>query len=480
MTTSCCDTPDLTLPHPRLFERAFVLVPLAEIAPERVIAGIRVRDALARVDTDRASRSCRRRSAGMIRRVFPEGCTGGDALMAMRHLPRPCNLRHDRRSTDDLPLARRFPRGHARAMAQAGRARAQGRAFENRLRSKTPMTGSRSQPLYPRAARAQPVVGARAGAPLAGHAAHRSSRSRRRPTRRRCTNLENGATASSLVCAGAVGGHGFGLSPAPDAIARVLDGVHLDAGIAIEFDLSPHTKDLPLALAALVKRRGIAPGGGRHPLRLRSARRVAATAAFRCRGTQLGPAHRPARRRPRRAGLRGAVRGRRRARRARCRRLARRRSSPMCSRSPSPICARSKRAASRSMTRARMIFFRLAADADQFLTIAKFRALRKLWARVEEACGLAPEPVLHRRRDRLAHDDPRRPLREHAARDHRGVRGRPRRRRRHHRAAVHAGAAACPTVSRAGSRATPSSCCSTKSNLAKVADPAAGSGGSRI
>lgn len=44
-------TPDLTLPHPRLFERAFVLVPLAEIAPERVIAGIRVREALGSVST---------------------------------------------------------------------------------------------------------------------------------------------------------------------------------------------------------------------------------------------------------------------------------------------------------------------------------------------------------------------------------------------------------------------------------------------
>jgi 2-amino-4-hydroxy-6-hydroxymethyldihydropteridine diphosphokinase len=41
---------DLTLPHPRLFERAFVLAPLTEIAPERLIAGIRVRNAFARLD----------------------------------------------------------------------------------------------------------------------------------------------------------------------------------------------------------------------------------------------------------------------------------------------------------------------------------------------------------------------------------------------------------------------------------------------
>jgi 2-amino-4-hydroxy-6-hydroxymethyldihydropteridine diphosphokinase len=45
------EEPGLTLPHPRLFERAFVLVPLAEIVPDRVIAGVRVRDALARLDT---------------------------------------------------------------------------------------------------------------------------------------------------------------------------------------------------------------------------------------------------------------------------------------------------------------------------------------------------------------------------------------------------------------------------------------------
>lgn len=42
--------PDLILPHPRLFERGFVLLPLAEIAPDRVIAGRRVSEALRDVD----------------------------------------------------------------------------------------------------------------------------------------------------------------------------------------------------------------------------------------------------------------------------------------------------------------------------------------------------------------------------------------------------------------------------------------------
>ena len=44
------DEPGLILPHPRLFERAFVLLPLAEIAPNRVIAGQKLSEALARVD----------------------------------------------------------------------------------------------------------------------------------------------------------------------------------------------------------------------------------------------------------------------------------------------------------------------------------------------------------------------------------------------------------------------------------------------
>ena len=67
----------------------------------------------------------------------------------------------------------------------------------------------------------------------------------------------------------------------------------------------------------------------------------------------------------------------------------------------------------------RHIFFRLAADQDQFLTIAKFRALRKLWAR--DRGGMRPRapPGIRRRRNRVAHDDQARSAREHRAWHHR-------------------------------------------------------------
>jgi 2-amino-4-hydroxy-6-hydroxymethyldihydropteridine diphosphokinase len=47
------NTPELTLPHPHLHERAFVLIPLADLAPEQTHPGFgrTIRELLAEVDT---------------------------------------------------------------------------------------------------------------------------------------------------------------------------------------------------------------------------------------------------------------------------------------------------------------------------------------------------------------------------------------------------------------------------------------------
>jgi 2-amino-4-hydroxy-6-hydroxymethyldihydropteridine diphosphokinase len=47
----CLQTPDLTLPHPGVVSRSFVLYPLHEVAPElRVPGGMRIDELLERVD----------------------------------------------------------------------------------------------------------------------------------------------------------------------------------------------------------------------------------------------------------------------------------------------------------------------------------------------------------------------------------------------------------------------------------------------
>jgi 2-amino-4-hydroxy-6-hydroxymethyldihydropteridine diphosphokinase len=44
------DDPELTLPHKELFGRGFVLAPLVEIAPDLVLDGVPVKQALTAVD----------------------------------------------------------------------------------------------------------------------------------------------------------------------------------------------------------------------------------------------------------------------------------------------------------------------------------------------------------------------------------------------------------------------------------------------
>ncbi len=91
--------------------------------------------------------------------------------------------------------------------------------------------------------------------------------------------------------------------------------------------------------------------------------------------------------------------------------------------------------------------------------MAKFRAMRKLWARVEDGLRACAEAGAGRGRDRLAHDGAARSSREHAAHHDRGRRRRPRRRRRI-TVLPHTAALGLPDrVRPPRSRATPSLCC---------------------
>ena len=48
------DSPPLTIPHPRMENRAFVLLPIADLAPEFIhpVLKVRIADLLARVDQE--------------------------------------------------------------------------------------------------------------------------------------------------------------------------------------------------------------------------------------------------------------------------------------------------------------------------------------------------------------------------------------------------------------------------------------------
>ena len=101
-------------------------------------------------------------------------------------------------------------------------------------------------------------------------------------------DLENGATGLTLICAGSINANGYGIDGSADSLARVLDGIYLDAGIAIDFNVSPETRDIVRHFAALVKTRGIARGGV-HARQHQSDRRHGGGRRHRPRWSELAP-----------------------------------------------------------------------------------------------------------------------------------------------------------------------------------------------
>jgi methylmalonyl-CoA mutase len=283
---------------------------------------------------------------------------------------------------EDLSLAADFPPVRREDWLRLVTAALKGGSFET-LTAKTD-DDLRIEPLYARDAHARPVAARALGAPwqVAQRVDHPDASAANAEA---LHDLENGATGLALVFAGGIGAYGYGL--AGSDVARALDGVVLDA-VSLELDLGPYAKEAAEHVAALVKSRGVAPGAvdirfGFDPLGA-----MAASGASLLGWRELAP---------RLAGIIGDL-------------VVRGFNGPFAVADGRPVHAAGGSEAQelafvlavavaylRALERdgialddaRRMIFFRLAADADQFLNLAKFRALRILWARVEDACGLA-------------------------------------------------------------------------------------------
>ncbi|HZL30550.1 MAG TPA: methylmalonyl-CoA mutase family protein [Pseudolabrys sp.] len=292
--------------------------------------------------------------------------------------------------SDSLPLAAEFPATDVAEWRKLVDQALKGVSFEKRLVSQT-YDGLRVEPLYSRAVGIQLVAGRAAGAawtimqrvdhpdPVAAN-------------KQALEDLENGATGLTLVFAGSIKANGYGLAATPETIARALDGVDLDAGITIDFNLSAATRNAVQMVVALVKERKLSPASVDLRTSLNPIGGFAAAGSSALPWSELSKTLASAIRGLADQGYRGpfAVADGRiihNAGGSEAQELAFALSSAV-------DCLRALEVGGIPLDAARsMIYFRMSADADEFLTIAKFRAIRKLWARVEAACGLTPKPT---------------------------------------------------------------------------------------
>jgi methylmalonyl-CoA mutase len=247
-------------------------------------------------------------------------------------------------------------------------------------------------PLYPRAADARPVAGRVPGAAwtLMQRVDHPDPAA---ANAQALQDLENGARGLTLVFDGSVSANGYGLDARPETLARVLDGVALDAGIAIDFNLSPPTRDAVRHFAALVKDRKLAPAAVDLRASINPIGGLAASGTAPRPWPELAQTFVAMVRELADQGFAGSFA-------VADGRIIHNAGGSEAQELAFAIASavgylRALEAGGVPLDAARrMIYFRLSADADQFLTIAKFRALRKVWARIEEACGLAPQRAL--------------------------------------------------------------------------------------
>ena len=286
---------------------------------------------------------------------------------------------------EDRPLADLFPPATRERWLGLVEGVLKGGDFEKRLVSKT-ADGIRIEPLYdPAEPVAQPMrqPGPWRIAQRVDHPAGETARDLA------LADLEGGADALTLVFSGAPAARGFGLTAATaEALDAALASVMLPL-IAIRLDAGGRGLEAAALLKGVAERRGEALGGLDIDLGLDPVGTFAATGRL---GADFGKDLSDALATFDGAGFAGRA----------C--LADGRPYHEAGASEAVELAavlatavaylRALEAGGHDVARARdAVAVLLVADADEFLTIAKFRAMRRLWARVEAACRLEPKPL---------------------------------------------------------------------------------------
>jgi len=265
-----------------------------------------------------------------------------------------------------------------------------GADFETVLTSKT-ADGLHIEPLYARADGFMPIIGRAPGA--AWSIMQRVDNPDAPQANAQALNdLETGATGLTLVFENAIGSHGFGLPAKAGFIEEILRGIYLDAGIDIALDCGPRGRDAAHAFADACKALGFPPNTIRVRFGLNPVGTGGRIGVLQGDGPAVAKNVAAAVNDLLSQGFSGpflAADGRvvHAAGGSEAQELAFTLSSAL-------FYLRALEASGLSLDDARvMIEFRLATDADQFLSIAKHRALRRLWASIESQCGLVPKPL---------------------------------------------------------------------------------------
>jgi methylmalonyl-CoA mutase len=290
---------------------------------------------------------------------------------------------------DDLSLAADFPQATREQWLKLVEGVLKGADFQKKLVSRS-HDGIAIQPLYPKAEGSAPIAREQAGRWRVSQRVDHPDPAKANELA--IADLEGGADALTLVTRKAPSARGFGVGIGSlEDLDRTLDGVMLDL-IHLRIDAGGHGRQMAALLLALAGRRGhklseLSLDLGLDPVGAMAAQgRMSASwdAMAQRMGDTLAHLNDQSF-----AGRAFLADGRvyHEAGASEAQELAAVLATGLSYLRALETAGHSLDAARRSLS------FLLVADADEFLTVAKLRAMRRLWAKVEQTCGLEPRPI---------------------------------------------------------------------------------------